>query len=159
VRQRWSLFLNLFATTTQRDDLAVLSNSSDRRPAALIRRSRIGRNVFGTSDPEKFPQVVIPPPKLFHPVLDRIRVERISRIVWHLSSSPMSGFILLLTDERTFTLVNILPAEDLFSRQRIQLWTGWDLIRSFVRHPIAPYHRRGKRIPTALCVIGTSDIP
>jgi hypothetical protein len=116
VRQRWSLFLNLFATTTQRDDLAVLSNSSDRRPAALIRRSPIGRNVFGTSDPEKFPQVVIPPPKLFHPVLDRIRVERISRIVWHLSSSPMSGFILLLTDERTFTLVNILPTEHLFSR-------------------------------------------
>ena len=31
-------------------------------------------------------------------------------------------------------LPNILPAENLFSRWRVQLWTWWDCIESFVRH-------------------------
>ena len=33
----WILCLNLFATAPQRNDLAVLSHSFDRRPTALIR--------------------------------------------------------------------------------------------------------------------------
>src|SRR4029434_4908715 len=37
-------------------------------------------------------------------------------------------------------------------------WTWWDFIESFVRHPIAPCHRRGKHIPTVVCVIDISDI-
>ena len=57
-----------------------------------------------------------------------------------------------------FVLVNVLPAENRFSRQCVQLWAGLDFIGSFVRHPIAPYHRRGKRVPIVLCVIDTADI-
>jgi len=34
------------------------------------------------------------------------------------------------------------------SRQCVRLWVGRDFIESFVHHPIAPHHRRGKRIPT-----------
>jgi hypothetical protein len=40
------LFLNLFATAAQRNDLAVLSNSFDRGTAALLRRSPIVGNVL-----------------------------------------------------------------------------------------------------------------
>ena len=64
-------------------------------------------------------------------------------------------------------LVNFLLAENIFSRESVQFWTRRDFIESFVRHAdkgaevdyvIAPHHRRGKRSPTALCVIDTSDI-
>src|SRR4030095_13426474 len=66
------LLLNLFATAAQRNDLAELPNSFDRRPTPFIRRSPIGREVFGTGDLGEFFLVSIHSAKLFHPVLDRI---------------------------------------------------------------------------------------
>jgi len=46
----------------------------------------------------------------------------------------MAGLILLLADERAFVLVNVLPAENPLRRQRVQLWTGRDLIDSPLTH-------------------------
>jgi hypothetical protein len=66
------LFLCLVASSSQRNDLAILSHSFDRGTAALIRGSPIGGNVFGAGKLGEFFFVSIRPPKLFHPVLDRI---------------------------------------------------------------------------------------
>ena len=72
--------------------------------------------MFGTSDFGEFLPVSIQSLKLLHPFLDTIRMEWIGRITRHLGSSPVAGFILSLTNKRTLMLVNVLPAENLFSR-------------------------------------------
>jgi hypothetical protein len=64
------LFLNLFATATQRNDLTVLPHSSNRCSAALLRGSPIGGNIVGVGNPEELSQVSIQPPKLFHSFLN-----------------------------------------------------------------------------------------
>ena len=43
-------------------------------------------------------------------------IDEVSRVVGHLGQRPATGFILLPTDQRTLMLVNVLPAENLFSR-------------------------------------------
>jgi hypothetical protein len=62
------LFLNLFATAAQRNDLAVSSHGLDRRPASLIWGSPFRRNIFGASGLGKFFLVSVQPPNLFHSV-------------------------------------------------------------------------------------------
>jgi hypothetical protein len=64
------LFLNLFVTAPQRNDLAILSDSFDRGTAPLVRGSPIGGNIVGVGNPEELSQVSIQPPKLFHSSLD-----------------------------------------------------------------------------------------
>lgn len=54
------LILRLFATPVQRNDLAVLSHSFDRRTATLIRRSPIGGSMFGASDLGEFFLELVP---------------------------------------------------------------------------------------------------
>jgi hypothetical protein len=66
-------------------------------------------------------------------------------------------FYTRLPQARPVVIVDVLPAENLFSRQCVQLWAGWNFLRRFVRHPTAPHHRRGKPMPTVLSVIGTGD--
>jgi hypothetical protein len=78
------LFLNLFATATQRNDLAVLSHGFDRGTAPLIRGSPIERNMFGASDLREFFLELVQSPKLFHSFLYRICMDGIGRVVRHL---------------------------------------------------------------------------
>jgi hypothetical protein len=54
------LFLNLFATATQRNDLTVLPHSSNRCSAALLRGSPIGGNIVGVGNPEELSSSIDP---------------------------------------------------------------------------------------------------
>jgi hypothetical protein len=78
--------LRLFATPVQRNDLAVLSHSFDRGPAALIWRSPFGRNIFGVSNLGEFFLVSIQPPKLSSFVPLSICMDGVGRIVRHLAN-------------------------------------------------------------------------
>jgi hypothetical protein len=84
----------LFATPVQTNDPAILSHSSDRCPATLIRGSPIGRDVGGLSNLGEFFLVSIQPSELFHSFLYRVSVDGVRRIVRHLVHSPMSELIL-----------------------------------------------------------------
>jgi hypothetical protein len=54
-----------------------------------------------------------------------------SRAPWLIASARP---YLFLADKRTFMLVNVLPAENLFSRQCVQLWTWWNFIENALGH-------------------------
>jgi hypothetical protein len=64
------LNLDVIAIPVQRNDLAILSHSFDRRSAALIWGGPLGRNIVGVGNPEELSQVSIQPSKLFHSSLD-----------------------------------------------------------------------------------------
>jgi hypothetical protein len=111
-----NLFLSLFSTPAQRNDLPVASDRFDRRPTTLVRSRPLRRNIFGASNFEELPQVLIQSSKLFHSLFDQIRVNWIGRIVWNLRQSPVTGLVWLFTDEGALALVDVLPAKDLRGR-------------------------------------------
>jgi hypothetical protein len=88
------MFLLLFATPVQRNDPAILSQSIDRCPAALIWGSPLGGNICGLSNLGEFVLVSIQPSELFHSLLDRVRMYGVGRIVRHLGQSPVAELIL-----------------------------------------------------------------
>jgi hypothetical protein len=53
-------------------------------------------------------------------------------------------------------LVNVLPAKDFFSRQRVQPWTGWDFIGALF---VMPSHSFKKKLPGyATLLLRTTDV-
>src|SRR5262245_21094208 len=101
----------------------LVSHGFQCRSSSLLRGRPLGRKVFGASDLGEFFLVSLRPPKLFHTVVNCVCQNRIGRKVRQPRPSPLSGFVLLLTDNLAIVLVDVLPAEDLLCRQDVELRT------------------------------------
>jgi hypothetical protein len=92
------------------------------RSASLLGRGPIGGQVCGSSNPRKLFDVTIPSPKVFHPLLDRIRKTRVTDVVRHFSAPPVPGLILLFADELALIFLNTLSIRN--TRSAVALVNG-----------------------------------
>ena len=100
---------------------SFISRCFDSGPAFLFGRGPIAWKIVRFGDAGKFFVVTIPAAELFHAILYRIGLNRITSIGRHFTLSPTASFVLLFADQLAGIFVNVFPTKHFLCHDSVQI--------------------------------------